>query len=116
MLDESPDGPAGGRHVQGRPRARDARQYGFRLPSALDNRPLKFDEFEGTCVHPRLGDAEVRAQKAGGVFVEQLIRPNRPAGSVSDPPVSGRWTMRSGDHARAEEERARARPLTKRMA
>jgi excinuclease ABC subunit B len=52
-------------------------EYGFRLPSALDNRPLKFEEFEehvkqaSTSRRPR----RVRAQKAQGVVVEQVIRP-----------------------------------------
>lgn len=53
-------------------------EYGFRLPSALDNRPLKFDEFESLTnqtvyVSATPGDYEL--QKSEGVYVEQLIRP-----------------------------------------
>lgn len=53
-------------------------EHGFRLPSALDNRPLKFEEFEALCpqtiyVSATPGDYEL--QKCGGVVVEQIIRP-----------------------------------------
>jgi len=53
-------------------------QYGFRLPSALDNRPLKFDEFESRVkqvvyVSATPGDYEL--QQSGGAFVEQVVRP-----------------------------------------
>ncbi len=53
-------------------------EYGFRLPSALDNRPMKFEEFEKKlnqviCVSATPGDYEL--EKSGGVFVEQIIRP-----------------------------------------
>jgi excinuclease ABC subunit B len=53
-------------------------EYGFRLPSALDNRPLRFEEWEGrakqfVCVSATPGEYEV--QRAGGVVVEQIIRP-----------------------------------------
>ena len=53
-------------------------QYGFRLPSALDNRPLTFDEWESTVkqvifVSATPGDHEL--EKSKGVFVEQVIRP-----------------------------------------
>ncbi len=67
--------------------------YGFRLPSALDNRPLKFEEFEGhydnvLLVSATPGDYEL--VKTGGVVVEQIIRPT----GLTDPeivvrPVSG---------------------------
>jgi excinuclease ABC subunit B len=53
-------------------------RYGFRLPSALDNRPLKFDEFEGhihQAVYVSATPAEYEIDKAEGVIVEQLIRP-----------------------------------------
>ncbi len=52
--------------------------HGFRLPSALDNRPLKFDEFEkilGQVVYVSATPGEYELDKAGGVVVEQLIRP-----------------------------------------
>ena len=53
-------------------------EYGFRLPSALDNRPMKFEEFEKQlnqviCVSATPGDYEL--EKSGGAFVEQIIRP-----------------------------------------
>jgi excinuclease ABC subunit B len=53
-------------------------EYGFRLPSALDNRPLKFDEFEALTnqvIYVSATPADYELQKAGGVVVEQLIRP-----------------------------------------
>lgn len=53
-------------------------EYGFRLPSALDNRPLKFDEFEsltGQTVYVSATPADYELQKAEGVYVEQIIRP-----------------------------------------
>ena len=53
-------------------------EYGFRLPSALDNRPLKFDEFEaltGQTVYVSATPADYELQKTEGIYVEQLIRP-----------------------------------------
>jgi len=53
-------------------------EYGFRLPSALDNRPLKFDEFEaltGQTIYVSATPADYELQKTEGVYVEQLIRP-----------------------------------------
>ena len=53
-------------------------EYGFRLPSAMDNRPLKFDEFEqlsGQTVYASATPADYELQKAEGVVVEQIIRP-----------------------------------------
>ncbi len=53
-------------------------EYGFRLPSAMDNRPLKFDEFEAMinqAVFVSATPADYELQRAGGVVVEQLIRP-----------------------------------------
>lgn len=53
-------------------------EYGFRLPSALDNRPLKFDEFEsltGQTVYVSATPADYELQKTEGVYVEQIIRP-----------------------------------------
>ncbi len=61
-------------------------EYGFRLPAALDNRPLKFDEFMGLVnqivyVSATPGDFEI--QQAGGVLVEQVVRPT----GLLDPPI-----------------------------
>ena len=53
-------------------------EYGFRLPAALDNRPLKFEEFEammGTTIYVSATPADYELQKSEGVIVEQLIRP-----------------------------------------
>src|SRR6185436_15728597 len=63
--------------------------YGFRLPSALDNRPLKFEEFEGhystvMFVSATPGDYEIA--KTQGVVVEQIIRPT----GLIDPPITVR--------------------------
>jgi excinuclease ABC subunit B len=64
-------------------------ENGFRLPSALDNRPLKFEEFESMCdqtifVSATPGDYELYA--SGGVVVEQVVRPT----GLLDPPVEVR--------------------------
>ncbi|MGN0033354.1 MAG: excinuclease ABC subunit UvrB [Candidatus Limimorpha sp.] len=53
-------------------------EYGFRLPSALDNRPLKFDEFEaltGQTIYVSATPGDYEMQQTQGVYVEQLIRP-----------------------------------------
>jgi len=53
-------------------------EYGFRLPSAMDNRPLKFDEFEQLTrqvIYVSATPADYELQRSGGVVVEQLIRP-----------------------------------------
>ena len=68
----------GGMYRGDRSRKETLVEFGFRLPSALDNRPLNFEEFEKlikyvTYVSATPGDFELRA--AGGVVVEQLIRP-----------------------------------------
>ncbi|EYF02739.1 excinuclease ABC subunit UvrB [Chondromyces apiculatus] len=97
-------------------------EHGFRLPSALDNRPLKFDEFEEhynrvLFVSATPGDYEV--ERSGGVVVEQIIRPTgltdpeitvRPvAGQVDDLLARVRETVSAG-------ERVLVTTLTKRMA
>ncbi len=96
--------------------------YGFRLPSALDNRPLKFDEFEAHVQHAIYvsatpGDYELG--KAQGVVVEQLIRPT----GLTDPqvevrPVAGQVDDLLGEiRDRAKKnERVLVTTLTKRMA
>ncbi len=70
--------------------------YGFRLPSALDNRPLKFDEFEDLThqvIYVSATPADYELNKSGGVVVEQIIRPTglldpvievRPSGNQID--------------------------------
>jgi len=63
--------------------------YGFRLPSALDNRPLKFEEFEGKdlqTVYVSATPADYELEKAQGVVVEQIVRPT----GLLDPPIEVR--------------------------
>ena len=53
-------------------------EHGFRLPSALDNRPLQFDEFENIlnqCIYVSATPSDYEIEKANGVVVEQVIRP-----------------------------------------
>jgi len=64
-------------------------EYGFRLPSALDNRPLKFEEWEAMrpqTVHVSATPGPWEMEKTGGVFAEQVIRPT----GLIDPPVEVR--------------------------
>jgi len=96
--------------------------YGFRLPSALDNRPLKFQEFEsivGPTIYVSATPANFEIEKAGGVLVEQIIRPT----GLVDPivqvrPVAGQVDDLLGEiRARAaKNERTLVTTLTKRMA
>lgn len=96
--------------------------YGFRLPSALDNRPLKFEEFEqltGQTIYVSATPAEYELEKSGGVFVEQIIRPT----GLLDPIIEVRPSTNQIDdlleeiHIRAEkDERVLVTTLTKRMA
>ncbi len=61
-------------------------RYGFRLPSALDNRPLQFEEFEAlleSVVYVSATPAPYELEKSGGLVVEQILRPT----GLSDPPV-----------------------------
>src|ERR1051325_5225989 len=97
-------------------------EYGFRLPSAIDNRPLSFDEFEGKLdqmifVSATRGPFEL--EKTGGNFIEQVIRPT----GLLDPqivikPVKGQVDDLIGEiKARvAKNERVMVTTLTKRMA
>ncbi|HSQ85535.1 MAG TPA: DEAD/DEAH box helicase family protein, partial [Desulfobacterales bacterium] len=64
-------------------------EYGFRLPSALDNRPMKFEEFESMLdqvIFVSATPADYELEKSGGVVVEQIIRPT----GLLDPPVEVR--------------------------
>ncbi len=97
-------------------------EYGFRLPSALDNRPLSFDEFEtrlGQVVYVSATPGPYELQKAGGVVVEQVIRPT----GLMDPQVAVRPVKGQVDDLLAEirlraarGERVLVTTLTKRMA
>jgi len=97
-------------------------EYGFRLPSALDNRPLSFEEFEarvGQVVYVSATPGPYELQKAGGVVVEQVIRPT----GLMDPRLDVRPVKGQVDDLLAEirtraarSERVLVTTLTKRMA
>lgn len=97
-------------------------EYGFRLPSALDNRPLYFDEFESymwKTIFMSATPADYEIQKSGGVVVEQIIRPT----GLVDPELEVRPLKGQVDDLIAEIRRATAAgfrvlvtTLTKRMA
>ena len=97
-------------------------EYGFRLPAAMDNRPLKFDEFEalaGQKVFVSATPAEYELEKSEGLVVEQVVRPT----GLLDPPIEVRPTENQVDdlleeiRVRAEaDERVLVTTLTKRMA
>ncbi|MFO1014524.1 MAG: excinuclease ABC subunit UvrB [Caulobacteraceae bacterium] len=73
-------------------------EYGFRLPSALDNRPLKFEEWEAMrpdSLYVSATPAKWELEKAGGVFAEQVIRPT----GLIDPPVIIRPVSKTPDGA-----------------
>ena len=83
-------------------------EFGFRLPSALDNRPLNFEEFEtriGQAVYVSATPGPYELQKAGGVVVEQVIRPT----GLIDPPVDVRPVKGQVDDLLAEIRHARGR-------
>ncbi len=70
-------------------------EYGFRLPSCLDNRPLKFEEWEAMrpdTVFVSATPAKWELEKTGGIFVEQVIRPT----GLIDPPVEVRPVSKDG--------------------
>ncbi|MFN3574167.1 MAG: DEAD/DEAH box helicase family protein, partial [Phenylobacterium sp.] len=70
-------------------------EYGFRLPSCMDNRPLKFEEWDAmrpTTIHVSATPGEWEMKRAGGVFVEQVIRPT----GLIDPPVEVRPVSKDG--------------------
>jgi excinuclease ABC subunit B len=70
-------------------------EYGFRLPSCMDNRPLKFEEWEAMrpdTVHVSATPGPWEMERAGGVFAEQVIRPT----GLIDPPVQVRPVAAEG--------------------
>ncbi|UTP41618.1 excinuclease ABC subunit UvrB [Phenylobacterium sp. LH3H17] len=70
-------------------------EYGFRLPSCLDNRPLKFEEWDAmrpATVHVSATPGNWEMERAGGVFAEQVIRPT----GLIDPPVEVRPVTTAG--------------------
>jgi len=96
--------------------------HGFRLPSAMDNRPLKFDEWEdrvGQCIFMSATPSDYEREKTGGVVVDQVIRPT----GLLDPeievrPIAGQVdNLHDEIRARtAKNERVLVTTLTKRMA
>ena len=97
-------------------------EYGFRLPAAMDNRPLKFEEFEilqNQVIYVSATPADYELQKTGGVYVEQVIRPT----GLLDPIIEVRPTENQIDDLIEEiqkrveqDERTLVTTLTKRMA
>lgn len=96
--------------------------YGFRLQAAIDNRPLKFEEFEGflnNVIYVSATPADYEIQQAEGILVEQLIRPT----GLLDPVIEVHPTKHQIDHLieqiearRQVQERILVTTLTKRMA
>jgi len=97
-------------------------EYGFRLPSAYDNRPLKFDEFESIInqiVYVSATPADYELQQTEGVVVEQIVRPT----GLLDPPIVIRPTLNQIDdlideirHRNRLDERTLVTTITKKMA
>jgi excinuclease ABC subunit B len=97
-------------------------EYGFRLPAAMDNRPLKFEEFEALqnqVIYVSATPADYELQKTEGVFVEQVIRPT----GLLDPEIEIRPSLNQIDDLIEEiqirvekDERTLVTTLTKRMA
>lgn len=97
-------------------------EFGFRLPSALDNRPLNFNEFEGLLnqtVFVSATPADYELEKTGGVVIEQVVRPT----GLLDPPIEIRPSINQIDDLLDEidkrvtkGDRVLVTTLTKRMA
>ena len=97
-------------------------EYGFRLPAAMDNRPLKFEEFEeinNQQIYVSATPADYELEKSGGVIAEQVIRPT----GLLDPIIDVRPTQNQIDDLLEEirirldkDERVLVTTLTKRMA
>ena len=112
----------GGMYEGDMSRKRNLVEFGFRLPSAVDNRPLTFDEFEarvGQTVYMSATPGDYELEAANGEFVEQVIRPT----GLVDPKVSVRPTNGQIDDLIHEirgrvsrDERVLVTTLTKRMA
>jgi len=97
-------------------------EYGFRLPAALDNRPLRIEEFEsltGQLIFVSATPADYELEKSEGVFVDQVIRPT----GLLDPPIEVRPSLNQIDDLMKEirertqaGERTLVTTITKRMA
>lgn len=97
-------------------------EYGFRLPAAMDNRPLKFEEFESMqnqVIYVSATPADYELQKSEGIYIEQVIRPT----GLLDPIIEVRPSLNQIDDLIEEiqqrcelDERVLVTTLTKRMA
>ncbi|WP_027138874.1 excinuclease ABC subunit UvrB [Gaetbulibacter saemankumensis] len=97
-------------------------EYGFRLPAAMDNRPLKFEEFEAIqnqVIYVSATPADYELEKSDGIYVEQVIRPT----GLLDPEIEVRPSLNQIDDLIEEiqqrvekDERTLVTTLTKRMA
>ncbi|MDR2816973.1 MAG: excinuclease ABC subunit UvrB, partial [Proteiniphilum sp.] len=97
-------------------------EFGFRLPAAIDNRPLKFEEFESLAseiIFVSATPADYELEKSEGIVVDQLIRPT----GLLDPPIDVRPSLNQIDDLMEEirqreeqDERVLVTTLTKRMA
>lgn len=123
MIDESHQTVPQVRGMWGGDRARKVNLvgYGFRLPSAMDNRPLDFDEFESLInqvIYVSATPGEYEMEQTGGEFIEQIIRPT----GLLDPPIEVRPSINQIDDLLDEidervklDERVLVTTLTKRM-
>lgn len=97
-------------------------EYGFRLPAALDNRPMRMEEFEsltGQTIYVSATPADYEMEKSEGIFVDQIIRPT----GLLDPPIEIRPSLNQIDNLMEEirkraaaGERTLVTTITKRMA
>ncbi|RQO35256.1 excinuclease ABC subunit B [Chryseobacterium sp. KBW03] len=97
-------------------------EYGFRLPAAMDNRPLKFEEFEAIqnqVIYVSATPADYELERTGGSYIEQIIRPT----GLLDPIIEVRPSLNQIDdlmeeiHKRSDaDERVLVTTLTKKMA
>jgi excinuclease ABC subunit B len=97
-------------------------EYGFRIPAAMDNRPLKFEEFYsimGQTIYVSATPADFELEESEGIYVEQIIRPT----GLIDPKIDVRPSLNQIDDLMEEiavtverDERALVTTLTKRMA
>jgi excinuclease ABC subunit B len=112
----------GGMYGGDRSRKNNLVEYGFRLPSAMDNRPLNFREFEqiiGQTVYVSATPGDYEMEQTAGAFTEQIIRPT----GLLDPPIEVRPSMNQVDDLMdmidgrvKAKERVLVTTLTKRMA
>lgn len=110
-----------GMHGGDRARKMSLVNFGFRLPSAMDNRPLNFNEFQtllNQVIYVSATPSDFELEQTGGVFVEQIVRPT----GLLDPPIDVRPSINQVDdlldeiHQRIKkQERVLVTTLTKRM-